>query len=201
MPWAVTIRDMAERGVQPGSGGLHAEAMRSETALRSAEAGYASILMLALTLTTFGRWFDLTLAMVLTSASIVAGLLGIRWGHRASHAARRNSGERVGAYGRLGVVLSIAGILGSSYYSGLLVPALFLLVFVWPVALVGLLLFLAFHSDAKRAERALHGSFSPVAGTSLCMRCGEPSRLRAGTWVRNRWMCPACVRASGGGIP
>ncbi len=123
------------RGLRPDG------SMLSATALRSTKAGLVALGIVSFALATFGPWFNLLLAYGLMVASMAIAVLGIWWADRASHVTHRDRTLTNGIYAKSGAALSVATLLLSMYYTGLLV----LLLFFWPVLLVVLLVVWAFH--------------------------------------------------------
>ena len=129
--------------------------MLNETALRSTKAGLLAIFVISLAFATFGPWFNLVLGYGLMLASMAVAVLSILWADRAAHETDRNLALTNGIYAKSGAALSIAVLLLSMSYTGLLLLVLFL----WPVWLMGLLIVYAIHrasvdAGAGREARA-----------------------------------------------
>ncbi|TLZ78309.1 MAG: hypothetical protein E6K07_05860 [Methanobacteriota archaeon] len=75
---------------------------------------------------------------------------GIWWADRAAHEAHRDRTLTNGIYARSGAVLSVATLLLSIYYTGLLV----LFPVFWPVLFVVLLILWALHRSLVDAQTA-----------------------------------------------
>ena len=167
----------------------------AEESMRSLEAGLISLLLLSGTLATFGIWFNLPLAYVLTGASVAVGLLGLHWAHQASHALRKNPRLVGKAHARLGATLAFFGVFVSSYANG------FLLLMMHPVAWifwisVGTAL-LAIHYERRSREDALLKALDARAGTSTCAQCGARIAIEDGHWTEDWWVCRTCSLAAG----
>ena len=124
--------------------------MLNATALRSTKAGLLALGIVSFALATFGPWFNLLLGYGLMVASMAVAVAGIWWADRSSHEARRNRALTNGIYAKSGAALSIASLLLSMYYTGMLV----LLLFFWPALLVVLLIVWALHRSFVDAQAA-----------------------------------------------
>jgi len=122
--------------------------MLSGTALRSTRAGFAAVFLVSLVFATFGSWFNLFLAYLLMLGSMTMALVGLWRADRAAHEAARNPAMTNGIYARSGAALSVVALLLSAYYTGLLV----VVVFLWPVTLLGLLMVCAIHRARLDAD-------------------------------------------------
>src|SRR2546426_11980772 len=119
-------------------------------ALRSTKAGLVALCIVSLALATFGPWFNLLLAYGLMVASMAVAVAGIWWADRAAHETHRDRTLTNGIYARSGAALSVATLLLSLYYTGLLV--LFLV--FWPVLFVVLLIVWTLHRSLVDAGTA-----------------------------------------------
>ncbi len=163
--------------------------------VRSLEAGLISLLLLMGTLATFGVWFNLPAAYVLTGASVVVGLLGLHWAHQASHALRRNP-QLVGkAHARLGATLALVAVFGSSYANGFLVFMIHPIAWIFWIA-VGTVL-LASHFERKSREDAFLGALDSRTGTSTCADCGARIGIEDGQWTEDGWVFMSCSPTAG----
>src|SRR5439155_20851708 len=131
---------MSEEAVRHDGGALWKVGTDS---LRALQAGLASLFLLFAALATFGPWFQITLAQVLTSASIVVGLAGLRWSHRASHSRQRNPEEAGAGFATAGWLASLFGIVVSGIYNGAILFVLHPLAI--PIVILALLVFAAVH--------------------------------------------------------
>ena len=122
----------------------------SATALRSTKAGLVALCIVSFALATFGPWFNLLLAYGLMVASMAVAVAGIWWADRAAHETHRDRTLTNGIYARSGAALSVATLLLSMYYTGLLV--LFLV--FWPVLFVVLLIVWTLHRSLVDAGTA-----------------------------------------------
>ena len=111
------------------------------TALRSTKAGLLALGIVSLALATFGPWFNLPLGYGLMVASMAVAVAGIWWADRAAHATERSHDLTNGMYAKSGATLSVVALILSAYYTGFLV----LILFTWPLWVIGLLLTWAFH--------------------------------------------------------
>ena len=120
------------------------------TALRSTKAGLLALGIVSFALATFGPWFNLLLGYGLMATSIAVAVVGIWWADRSAHEVHRNPGLTNGIFAKSGAVLSVATLLLSMYYTGLLV--LFLV--FWPVLFVVLLIVWTLHRSLVDAGTA-----------------------------------------------
>lgn len=190
----VTVR--CRRMVDRGGAGDHfgvRQGLLSDSALGSVEAGLVSVLFLSVMFATIGPWFDRTIASILLGLSATAGLVGLAWAHRASHGVRRRPTETAGPYARLGAALSLGGILGSTYYSGILFLSLFVLGPLLFLALVGVVLFVVFHAESKKGEAAFLRGFDASTNSAVCLRCGSRVHIADGCWRGPVWVCARCA--------
>ncbi len=161
--------------------------------LRALQAGLASLFLLFTALATFGPWFQIAVAHVLTAGSIVVGLAGLRWAHRASHSAIRRPGEAGRGFATVGWLTSFLGIVISGVLNGAVLYVLQPVGLL--VALVALLMFIAFHEGARAREAFFLGRFDRRDRTSTCASCGRRALVDAGGWGRIGWMCARCSRS------
>src|SRR2546422_6646185 len=122
----------------------------STTALRSTKAGLGALCIVSFALATFGPWFKLLLAYGLMVASMAVAVAGIWWADRAAHETHRDRALTNGIYARSGAALSVATLLVSAYYTGLLV----LFLGFWPLLFVVLLIVWTLHRSLGYAGAA-----------------------------------------------
>jgi len=187
------MRDGAIRG---DGGGLSTVGTDS---LRALQAGLVSIFLLFMTLATFGPWFQIALAQALTVASIVVGLAGLRWAHRASHSLPRNPGETDGGFATIGWLTSLLGIGVSGVLNGVVLYVLQPIALI--VAAVAVLIFIAAHEGARTREAFFRARFDPRGRTSICARCGRRAFVDLGRWGAIGWTCAKCSRPRRTGVP
>ena len=182
---------MAEEGAEVAPIRVPTEAVPCTNAIRALQFGLTALFFLFATLATFGPWFNLALAYVLTGASIVAGLMGLVLAHDASHRLRRNPSETGGTYAKLGAVTSASAVLVSSYYNGFL--AILLHPIALPLCITLLFVFVVFHwRTSARDDEIRRSRVSP------CGRCGRPTLLENVRWRGTLGMCRECVHEIGG---
>ena len=169
-----------------GIGGVRVAA----ESVRSLEAGLVSLLLLTGTLATFGVWFSLPLAYVLTGASLVIGLLGLHWAHQASHALRRNPSLAGRAHARLGAALALLAVFVSSYANGFLLLMMQPASWIFGIAVGAALL--AIHFQRKSREDAFFEALDDRSGTSTCAHCGARISIEDGQWTEDAWVCMTC---------
>ena len=163
--------------------------------LRSLEAGLISLLLLSATLATFGVWFNLPLAYVLTGASVAVGLLGLHWAHQASHALRGNPKLVGKAHARLGAMLAFFGLFGSSYANGLLFLMMHPVAWIFWISVGAVLLLM--HYDRRSREDTLLKALDAPSGTYTCAQCGARIAIGDGSSTEDRWICKTCSLTAG----
>ena len=165
----------------------------AEESVRSLEAGLISVLLLLGTFATFGVWFNLPLAYVLTGASVVVGLLALHWAHQASHAMRRNPRLVGKTHARLGAGLALSGVFASSYANGVLLLMTHPLAWIFWIVIGTVLL--SSHYERKWREDAFFRGLDVSTDTSRCARCGVRIGLEDGRWTHDLWVCMPCSTA------
>ena len=172
-----------------------AEVGMAAESVRSLEAGLVSLLLLTGTLATFGVWFSLPLAYVLTGASLVIGLFGLHWAHQASHALRRNPSLGGRTHARLGAALAFLAVLVSSYANGFLLLMMHPFSWIFWIAVGAVLLVI--HFERKSREDAFFEALDDRSGTSTCACCGARISIEDGQWTEDAWVCMTCSPIEG----
>ena len=181
---------MAAPGVFAVERGVPSENWLSRQSALSVKAGLASLTLVAVAIATMGASFNLLLGHALALGAVVFGVAGIYMAHRAGHSLRRDPRLTGAGWASLGLVLSLAGVLGAGLLNGLLLLAFHPL--GWLVALVVVPVALSLHSAEKYRESRSLETMDLAALTLACSRCGCRGHLDAGEWWSGGWFCGSC---------